>query len=71
MPVLPRAPFERIIKLAGASRVSEEASEELATIIEDRLKQIFKEASLLAKHAGRKTIIDEDIRTAARKLGFK
>ncbi len=71
MSILPTAPFERIIKKAGANRVSHEATEELAKIIEEKLTQVFKEAAALAKHAGRKTVIDEDVRMAAKKLGLK
>jgi histone H3/H4 len=66
--VLPKSPFERILKKAGAKRVSSEAMEEFAKIMEEKLLKIASEAALLAKHAGRKTIIDEDIRMARRKI---
>jgi len=66
---LPRQPFERILKKAGAKRVSEEAIEEFAEVMEVKLFAIAKEAAMLAKHAGRKTIIAEDIRMARRKIG--
>lgn len=65
---LPALPFERIIKRAGAKRVSEDATEEMAKVMEERLTKISTEAAVLAKHAGRKTIIDEDIRIARRKV---
>jgi len=65
---LPALPFERIIKKAGAKRVSQEAAEELAKVMDEQLTKISTEAALLAKHAGRKTIIDEDIRIARRKV---
>ena len=61
--------FERILKKAGAARVSRGALEEFAKITEHRLTVIVKEATGLAKHAGRKTITDEDIRAAIKKLG--
>ena len=64
---LPLIPFERILKKAGARRVSHNALEEFSKIMEDRLYRISKEAAALAKHAGRKTIIDEDVRLARRK----
>jgi histone H3/H4 len=67
--ILPKAPFERILKKAGAKRVSQEALEEFANVAEDRLMKIAQEAATLAKHAGRKTIIDEDVRFAKKKLG--
>jgi len=65
---LPKSPFERILKKAGAKRVSNEAMEEFAKIMEEKMLKIASEAALLAKHAGRKTIIDEDIRMARRKI---
>jgi histone H3/H4 len=68
MSVLPKLPFERLMKKAGAKRVSEEALEEMANILEDKLTEIAKEAVLLAKHAGRKTILEEDIRIARKKF---
>ncbi|TAL48588.1 histone family protein [archaeon] len=68
MAILPRLPFERILKKAGAKRVSQEAMEEIANVMEERLTEIAKNACLLAKHAGRKTLTTEDIRMARRKL---
>lgn len=64
---LPALPFERIIKRAGAKRVSSDAAEELAKIMDERLEKISTDAAILAKHAGRKTIIDDDVRIARRK----
>lgn len=64
----PRLPFERILKKAGARRVSDSAMEEMARVLEEEMFKIAKEAALLAKHAGRKTIIDEDVRLARAKL---
>ena len=68
MSYLPRLPFERILKRAGAKRVSQDAMEEIAKILEDRLMMIAEESAALAKHAGRKTIIDEDVRIAKKKV---
>ena len=62
------APLERILKKAGAKRVSHDALEEFSSVIEDRISKIAAEAAILAKHAGRKTIIAEDIRMARKKL---
>lgn len=68
MTVLPKSPFERILKKAGAKRVSYEACDEFAKVMEEKLLDVAKDAVELAKHAGRKTIIDEDIRIARKKL---
>jgi histone H3/H4 len=65
---LPQTPFERILKKAGAKRVSQEALEEFSKVMEDKLMKIASEAALFAKHAGRKTTIAEDIRMARRKF---
>ena len=60
--------FERILKKAGAKRVSRSALEEFANVMEEKMFKIANEAAILAKHAGRKTILGEDIRVARRKL---
>jgi len=65
---LPLAPFERILKKAGAKRVSQDALEELAKVMEEKIFKIASEAAILAKHAGRKTVLEEDIRIAKRKV---
>jgi len=68
IPKLPRAPFERILKKAGAKRVSEEAMDEFAKVMEEKIFKIARDAAVLAKHAGRKTIVADDVRMARRKL---
>lgn len=68
MTKLPRAPFERILKKAGAKRVAEDAMDEFAKVMEEKMFVVAKEAAMLAKHAGRKTIVSEDIRMARRKV---
>ena len=68
MPILPRAPFERFLKQAGAKRVSQDALDEFANVLEEKPSKIVADAALLAKHAGRKTILAEDIRMARKKV---
>jgi histone H3/H4 len=62
------APMHRICKKAGAERVSEAAAEEMAKVLEDLGVRIAKEALDFAMHAGRKTIKEEDIEIAAKKV---
>jgi DNA-binding protein len=62
------APMHRLCKKAGADRVSEEATKELAKVLETIGIKIAKEALDYAVHAGRKTIKAEDIEIATRKV---
>ena len=56
--------MERLLKKAGAERVSNRAKEEFREIIEDYGEQIGKKAVLFANHSKRKTIKVEDIKLA-------
>ncbi len=64
MAIIPFAPIERVIRSAGAQRVSEPAGIELTEILEEYGLAISKEAIKLAEHAGRKTVKAEDIKLA-------
>ena len=61
MTSLPIAPIRRMIKEAGAVRVSEDASNELAEILSNVGLDLAERASKLARHAGRKTVTADDI----------
>jgi len=65
---LPLTPFERILRKAGAKRVSKSAMKEFASRMADYAKRLAAEAAVLANHAGRKTIIESDIRMARKKI---
>ncbi len=65
---LSSAAFERVLKKAGAKRVSHTAMQEFSVVMEEKLYGVAKEAAALAKHAGRKTIVAEDVRIARRKI---
>ncbi len=65
---LPLAPLERLLRNSGSKRVSKEAVKEFAAVISDYAFDLSAEAAILAKHAGRKTIIDSDVRMARRKM---
>ena len=67
-PILPLAPVERVIRNAGADRVSEGAGIELAKVLEEFGLEVSHEAIELAKHAGRTTVKEEDIRLAVTRI---
>jgi len=66
---LPLAPLERILRKAGAKRVSKSALVEFARVIVDYAHDLSSESLALAKHAGRKTIVGSDVRMAKKKVG--
>lgn len=65
---IPVAPIDRIMHQEGAERVSEEAAKYLRNIVEEIARQIAREASELARHANRKTVVREDVEFAVRRL---
>mgnify|MGYP001276930143 CR=1 FL=1 len=67
MPDIAISPIDRIMRKAGAERVSEEGSEALREVVEALALDISREAIALAKHAGRKTVNAEDVKMASRK----
>ena len=66
---IPLAPVERILRKAGAHRVSKSAAKEFAIVLEDIASDLAAEAASLARHAGRKTVTEDDIKLAKRR-GF-
>jgi histone H3/H4 len=65
---LPIAAIDRLIRKAGAERVSEDAAVALSKILEDVAVDISKQAIELAKHAKRKTVTSEDIQLATKTM---
>lgn len=66
MAILPTATVERLIRSAGAHRVSEAAARELGDILEEIGKNLSKDAAILAEHDKRKTIKGDDIKLAVK-----
>ena len=64
--VIPLAPAARLLQNAGAKRVSNKAAEEFSQVIEDIAEDIGERAVRIAKHSGRKTVQDGDVRLASR-----
>jgi histone H3/H4 len=63
--IIPKAPCGRILSKEGAPRVSEQAMAAFSEILEDRAEKIAAKAVAIARHSGRKTVLDGDIKIAA------
>jgi histone H3/H4 len=61
------ARVEKIIRAAGARRVSADAIDRLNEILTDFSTDIAKYAVEIARHSGRKTVKENDIKLAATK----
>lgn len=64
--ILPAAAMEKLLKKAGAERVSEDAKHKLREVLEEYSGQLGARAVRLASHAGRKTVKASDVREAAK-----
>ncbi len=62
---IPRAPLERIMRNAGADRVSEEAVEILKDAAEDVADDIAQEAVDKSREEGHSTVKRVDVRLAS------
>jgi histone H3/H4 len=60
-------PLRTMLKKTGAKRVSDKAAVSLANHLEEKTALLLKQADKLSKHAGRSTVMREDIK-AARKI---
>lgn len=61
------ARVEKLLKNAGAQRVSAEAIEKMNEILSDWGKGIAKYAVEVARHSGRKTVKENDIKLASQR----
>ena len=59
----------RILKKAGAERVSDKSADELRRVLEDIATEIAKNSVNMSKHAGRKTVKAEDVKLASKTSG--
>jgi DNA-binding protein len=64
--MLSAAAMEKLLKKAGAERVSEGAKKELIEFLEEIALEIGEKALRLSHHAGRKTIKAVDIKEATK-----
>ena len=62
--IIPVAPVDRLMRKAGAGRVSDKGAEKLAQILEEIGEYLAKIAFELTQHTGRKTITDKDVELA-------
>ena len=58
--------MEKLLKKAGAERVSDDAKEQLAEYLQEQTIKIGEKAWRLAQHAHRKTIKSVDIKEAVK-----
>ena len=63
---IPKAPVGRILQDAGAKRVSADAIDAFADVIQEITEDIATRAAKIAKHSGRKTVQEGDIKLAAK-----
>ncbi|MEA3294803.1 MAG: histone family protein [Euryarchaeota archaeon] len=66
--IIPTAPIERLIRAAGAERVSVSGSEALAKHLEEYGIDIAARAIRLANHAKRTTVKGVDIKEALQQM---
>ncbi len=58
--------MDKIMRQVGVVRVSDDAKEALAEVLEQKGLEIAIEAKKLAEHAGRKTVTEKDIQLAVK-----
>ena len=63
---IPKASVARILMKAGAKRVSADAVDAFTDVLIDIAVRISSKSAQIAKHTGRKTVHEGDIRLAAK-----
>jgi histone H3/H4 len=64
--IIPKAPLGRIILKAGGKRVAAPALDAFVDIMQDIADDIAKQTVKIAKHSGRKTVKEGDVKIAAK-----
>ena len=64
--ILALASMDKLLRKAGASRVSESAKKAMKELLEEYSEVIAKKAVELARHGGRTTVKSADIKLAAK-----
>ena len=64
--VIPKASVARILIKAGAKRVSADGVNAFAEVLTDKALKISSKAADIAKHTGRKTVHEGDVRLASK-----
>ena len=64
--IMPKAPVARILFKAGAKRVSQPATDTFADVLTQIAEDIATKAVQIAKHSGRKTVQEGDIKLATK-----
>ncbi|MFP3909760.1 MAG: histone family protein [Archaeoglobaceae archaeon] len=67
MAEIPVAPVDRLMRKAGADRVSESAGKKMVEALEDYASEVARKAADIARHSGRKTVKAEDVKLALKK----
>jgi len=68
---MPLQTVERILQENGVERVSRKDLEVLSEFLEELIRDIGKEAKMLAEHAGRKTVKEKDVKFVLQRIIFK
>ena len=63
---IPKASVARILMKAGAKRVSADGAETFTDILTEIAAKISSKAAQIAKHAGRKTVHEGDVKLAVK-----
>ena len=66
--IIPKAPVAKILAESGGKRVSADAVDELVKVLTEKAQETAASAVKMARHTGRKTVHEDDIKLAARKI---